>query len=72
MKADSGCQKELAGNAASVVITADEGNKDFGNVVVFFEGDDCKPSNIMQSGAAFVYEDGCWIGNYGSYEVLDL
>ncbi|KAH8728384.1 hypothetical protein GQ44DRAFT_724385 [Phaeosphaeriaceae sp. PMI808] len=72
MKADSGCQRDFAGNGASVVITADEGNKDFGNVVVFFEGDDCKPSNIMQDGAAFVFEDGCWTGNYGSYEVWDL
>lgn len=72
MKVDGGCQKDLAGNAASVVITPDENSKDFGNVVVFFDGDDCKPSNIMQSGAAFVYEDGYWTGNYGSYEVWDL
>jgi hypothetical protein len=53
-------------------VGVDEGNKDFGNVVVFFDGDDCKPSNIMQDGAAFVFEDGCWTGNYGSYEVWDL
>ncbi|KAH7389373.1 hypothetical protein DE146DRAFT_663890 [Phaeosphaeria sp. MPI-PUGE-AT-0046c] len=72
IKADSGCQREFAGNGASVIIKTDENNKDFGNVVVFFEGDDCKPSNIMQSGAAFVFEDGCWTGNYGSYEVWDL
>ncbi|KAF1842949.1 uncharacterized protein K460DRAFT_407321 [Cucurbitaria berberidis CBS 394.84] len=72
MKVDSGCQRDLAGTSASVIIKADEGNKDFGNVVVFFKGDDCKPSNIMQDGAAFVFEDGCWTGNYGSYEVWDL
>lgn len=72
MKPDSGCQRDFAGNGASVVITNDEGNKDFGNVVVFFDGDDCKPSNIMQDGAAFSFEDGCWTGNYGSYEVWDL
>ncbi|KAF2821071.1 hypothetical protein CC86DRAFT_255339, partial [Ophiobolus disseminans] len=51
MKADSGCQRDFAGNGASVSIALDEGNKDFGNVVIFFEGDDCKPSNIMQNGA---------------------
>jgi hypothetical protein len=72
MKVDSGCQRDFAGNGASVVISADASNKDFGNVVVFFEGDDCKPSNIMQGGAAFVFEDGCWTGNYGSYEVWNL
>jgi hypothetical protein len=72
MKVDSGCQRDFAGNGASVIIEVDEENKDFGNVVVFFEGDDCKPSNIMQGGAAFVFEDGCWTGNYGSYEVWDL
>ncbi|KAH7082454.1 hypothetical protein FB567DRAFT_531284 [Paraphoma chrysanthemicola] len=72
MKVDSGCQRDFAGNGASASIATDENNKDFGNVVVFFEGDDCKPSNIMQNGAAFVFENGCWTGNYGSYEVWDL
>jgi hypothetical protein len=72
MKVDSGCQRDFAGNGASMVVSTDEGNKDFGNVVVFFDGDDCKPSNIMQDGTAFRYEDGCWTGNYGSYEVWDL
>jgi hypothetical protein len=72
MKADGGCQREFAGNGASVSIKIDENNKDSGSVVIFFEGDDCKPSNIMQNGGAFVFEDGCWTGNYGSYEVWDL
>jgi hypothetical protein len=72
VKVGSDCQRDFAGNGASAVIKVDEGNKDFGNVVIFFEGDDCKPSNIMQEGTAFVFEDGCWTGNYGSYEVWDL
>jgi hypothetical protein len=72
MKVDSGCQRDFAGNGASAVIQTDTSNKDFGTVILFFEGDDCKPSNIMQDGAAFVFENGCWTGNYGSYEVWDL
>jgi hypothetical protein len=72
IKVDSGCQRDFAGVGASAVIEVDPGNKDFGTVIIFFEGDDCKPSNIMQDGAAFVFENGCWSGNYGSYEVWDL
>jgi hypothetical protein len=72
IKVDSGCQRDFAGVGASAVIDVDPGNKDFGTVIIFFEGDDCKPSNIMQDGAAFVFENGCWSGNYGSYEVWDL
>ncbi|KAF1839130.1 hypothetical protein BDW02DRAFT_564113, partial [Decorospora gaudefroyi] len=72
MNVDSGCHRDYAGNGASALITADESGKDFGSVVLFFEGDDCKPSNIMEGGAAFAFEDGCWTGNYGSFEVWDL
>jgi hypothetical protein len=70
MKVDSGCQRDFAGNGASALIAADD--KDLGNVIVFFEGDDCKPSNIMNNGTAFEFESKCWTGNYGSYEVWDL
>ena len=67
----SGCQRGFAGNSASVVIQPAPDDKDFGNVVVFFSGDDCKPSDIMNNGEGFS-DDGCFTGNYGSYEVWDL
>jgi hypothetical protein len=41
------------------------------SVVVFFEGDDCKPSNIMWKGDAFS-DEGCTNIGYGSYEIWDL
>jgi hypothetical protein len=69
IKVGSGCQRDSAGNGAFAVIEIDTSNKDFGTVVLSFTGDDCKPSNIMQDGAAFVFENACWTGNYGSYEV---
>ena len=47
---DTGCQRDFSGVGASAVISAGEGNTDFGKVVVFFSGDDCKPSDIMQEG----------------------
>jgi hypothetical protein len=69
----SGCSRDNAGVAAAVIVKPDEeSNKDFGSVVVFFNGDDCKPSDIMEEGQAFKFEDGCWTGNYGSYEVWDV
>jgi hypothetical protein len=62
---DIGCQRDFSGVGASAVISVSEGNTDFVKVVVFPSGDDCKPSEIM-------HDDGCWTGNYGSYEVWDL
>jgi hypothetical protein len=60
--------------AAAVVIEHSEieeaggaGGKDFGSVVVLFNGDDCKPSDILAYG-----DDGCLEENYGSYEVWHL
>jgi hypothetical protein len=69
---EPGCGRNFAGVGASAVVSAAEGFKDFGKVVVFFNGDDCKPSDIMEEGQAYKFEDGCWTGNYGSYEVWDL
>lgn len=68
----SGCQQAWAGKAGSVRVDADKDDKDFGNVVVFFSGDDCKPSNIMWNGDAFSDEGCTEIKSYGSYEVWDL
>lgn len=68
----SGCQQAWAGKAASVRVDQDKDDKDFGSVVVFFEGDDCKPSNIMWKGDAFSDESCTTINSYGSYEVWDL
>jgi hypothetical protein len=69
---DTGCGRDFAGVGASAVVSVAEKNKDYGKIAVFFSGDDCKPSDIMDEGDAFRYEDGCWTGNYGSYEVWDL
>ena len=72
--ASTGCNRDNAGVAASIMIAHNEteeaggeGDKDFGSVVVLFHGDDCKPSDILTYG-----DDGCLTGNYGSYEVWDL
>jgi hypothetical protein len=67
----SGCQSAWAGKAASIRVEPDKDDKDFGSVVVFFEGDDCKPSNIMWKGDAFS-DEGCTNIGYGSYEIWDL
>jgi hypothetical protein len=67
----SGCRQDHGGVAAAVSIKPDEGGKDFGSVVVFFKGDDCKPSDIMNDGWGFS-DEGCFTGNYGSYEIWDL
>lgn len=72
MKPNSGCQRDFSGNGASVIVDLGDNNQDMTNIVLFYEGDDCKPSSIMKGGTAFVYEDGCWTGNYGSYEVWDM
>jgi hypothetical protein len=69
---NSGCSRDSAGVAAAIIVKPDPAGKDWGSAVVFFNGDDCKPSDIMEDGAAFKFEDGCWTGNYGSYEVWDL
>lgn len=75
MKIDSGCQRDFSGNGASVVVDLGDNSQDITNTVVFFEGDDCNPSRIMKDATgtiALVFEDGCWTGNYGSYEVWDM
>jgi hypothetical protein len=68
----SGCSRDNTGVAVAIIVKPDEGGTDFGSVVVYFNGDDCKPSDIMEEGQAFSFEDGCWTGNYGSYEVWGL
>ncbi|OAK95919.1 hypothetical protein IQ06DRAFT_352176 [Phaeosphaeriaceae sp. SRC1lsM3a] len=71
LKSTSGCQLAWAGKAASIRIEPEKDDKDVGTVVVFFEGDDCNPTKIMQNGDAFS-DEGCTTINYGSYEVWEL
>ncbi|KAF1976752.1 hypothetical protein BU23DRAFT_454666 [Bimuria novae-zelandiae CBS 107.79] len=57
--------------AASISLKRDEGGKDSNTAIVFFNGDDCYPSDIMKDGDGYS-EEGCFTANYGSYEVWDL
>ncbi|KAF2756598.1 hypothetical protein EJ05DRAFT_477713 [Pseudovirgaria hyperparasitica] len=61
------CHQEFAGTAASLIVAPNENDDDFGSVVVFFTGDDCKPSDIINFD-----DEGCMTGNYGSFQVWDL
>ena len=67
----SPCSRELAGTAASAIVDPEEDDLNDASAVVFFNGDNCDPDDIMKDGEA-IEIDGCYTGNFGSFEAWKL